>query len=822
MKINYKRTTHLPEALIIIFSLVIVFFFPVLAFNKTFFAFDCLFEYFPWKSINSAFRSHNPLITDPVNAYYPPLFYSTHYYFQQHFQINDIPFWFNLNFSGLPFFPYGNPLPFILYTLFPLSIAHDLLLFISITGCGAFTFLYLREIRLSFWASIFGAITWMFNGYVMVWFEFEHIPMMALGLSASLFSIERWFNKRNLLSLMGIIVSFGFCLTISYAHVLIYQFIFFTCYIIFRFIKNIYDSNEKPANKNMHISIILACILSGIIGAHFLTSNIYLYQNNQRTGMDTKVLFDNTGKVLPKYLTTSIFPDFFGSPTKKLNFIPRSSFNQSYNNYNELCLYSGIITLFLTFISLLFIRKSPYIVFFLLFALTCLTSSMGSPIYSPLARWIPGLNLSSPTRILFLYGFSICMMASFGFHFLLKDKHNGSIFICLLILTVCFFLASFVQTHYGLRWATSVNNLNMLPNSIYQMVIDHFHWKSMIIALPIIFSILSFVLLFLLINTDSVTIKTIVCTLIILLVSFDLMHFGYSYNTKASRNSEFPETPAIRFLKNDKELYRTMAIGNFIHHALVPFGIEDIAGYGSFYPKRYGKYLFVSQNTNISNIPKEFSRWIIFQHPNSPLIDLLNVKYVLTEPNIKLNNPNHKKVFSGKINIYENKSTFPRAFCVSSFEAIKNENEIIKRIKNWEASDFKEKVILENLPEIIWPLTPSEKTFTESKIDILQYHPNTIKLTVNTPQNCLLIFNDSYHPGWKAFVDDKPEKVYCANYIMRAVYVPKGKHTIVFQFKPKILLVGFYITLSGWLIAGLIMLFLFLKKERKQSQYKYY
>jgi hypothetical protein len=682
--------------------------------------------------------------------------------------------------------------------------------------------MYLKEIRLSFWASLFGAIAWMFNGYVMVWLEFEHVPMMALGLSSSLFAIERWFSKRTKVAFIGMIVGFGFCLSIGYAHLLIIQFIFFACYLCFRLIKNQLTFEESPIDTKMIINTIIACILSGIIGMHFLTSHMYLHDSGQRKGMDVHTLFDNTGILLSKYLVTVGFPDFYGSPTRNLCFTPRSKVNQSYNNYNELCIYSGMISLFLAFSSLMFIRQSSYISFYLISGLLCLTFSMGSPLYSPLVWWVPGLNLSTPTRVLYIYGFSICMLSAHGFEYLLRQKHKGIIFIWMFLVIGCIFLASFVQTHNGLRWATGLHDLNLLSQGVYNLVSRHYHWQSEIIGMPLIFAITSFFLLLLIYNTTNASIKTILCTLVLALLSFDLIGFGLLYNTTTSRSLEYPETPDINYLKNDPSLYRIMTLGPFLHHAFVPYGIEDISGYGSFYPKRYARYLFISQHKHIKNLPDQFSRWIQFKHPNSPLLDLLNVKYILTPIEKNLNSSQFTKVYNGKINIYENKSAFPRAFCVSSFDIQTTDNGLTDMLRQWNNHDFQHKVLLEKQPDLYWKLKSHENTFMKSTVHIQKYQPNTIILKVKAPHHCMLVLGDSYHPGWQAFVDDVPETIYRANYIMRAVVVPKGEHTVTFQFKPNMLRFGWFTTIIGWIIAGILMLYFSFQKRKKKFVFSHY
>ncbi|MGE4182378.1 MAG: hypothetical protein AB7J34_21330, partial [Limisphaerales bacterium] len=49
---------------------------------------------------------------------------------------------------------------------------------------------------------------------------------------------------------------------------------------------------------------------------------------------------------------------------------------------------------------------------------------------------------------------------------------------------------------------------------------------------------------------------------------------------------------------------------------------------------------------------------------------------------------------------------------------------------------------------------------------------------------CILLVNDKHDPDWNVFVDGKPEPLLRANFIMRAVYLPPGKHQVEFRFEP--------------------------------------
>ena len=48
-----------------------------------------------------------------------------------------------------------------------------------------------------------------------------------------------------------------------------------------------------------------------------------------------------------------------------------------------------------------------------------------------------------------------------------------------------------------------------------------------------------------------------------------------------------------------------------------------------------------------------------------------------------------------------------------------------------------------------------------------------------------LVFSEVYYPGWTATIDGQPAEVGRANYVLRALNVPSGKHEVVLSFKPQ-------------------------------------
>ena len=49
----------------------------------------------------------------------------------------------------------------------------------------------------------------------------------------------------------------------------------------------------------------------------------------------------------------------------------------------------------------------------------------------------------------------------------------------------------------------------------------------------------------------------------------------------------------------------------------------------------------------------------------------------------------------------------------------------------------------------------------------------------------ILVLTDIYYPGWKAFIDETETKIYRADGLVRAVFIPEGQHTIEFVYQPE-------------------------------------
>ena len=105
-----------------------------------------------------------------------------------------------------------------------------------------------------------------------------------------------------------------------------------------------------------------------------------------------------------------------------------------------------------------------------------------------------------------------------------------------------------------------------------------------------------------------------------------------------------------------------------------------------------------------------------------------------------------------------------------------------------------------------------------STIVLTSYEPNALKYEVNSPKGGTVVFAEIYYPGWRSFIDGKEVSHGRADYILRAMNVPAGKHVIEFTFDPKSLHVTETVAFIALGILGLAILaaiVLALKKSKK-------
>jgi hypothetical protein len=124
------------------------------------------------------------------------------------------------------------------------------------------------------------------------------------------------------------------------------------------------------------------------------------------------------------------------------------------------------------------------------------------------------------------------------------------------------------------------------------------------------------------------------------------------------------------------------------------------------------------------------------------------------------------------------------------------------RFKTSELENFEYKV---NIP------AADSTGVDNSSIKLTDYLPNKLVYETNSDTEKLAVFSEIYYPkGWNISIDGKKAEMVCADYILRSMLIPAGKHTIEFRFDPESYKITERMTWTGYLfLLGFIVLSIF-------------
>ncbi len=220
---------------------------------------------------------------------------------------------------------------------------------------------------------------------------------------------------------------------------------------------------------------------------------------------------------------------------------------------------------------------------------------------------------------------------------------------------------------------------------------------------------------------------------------------------------------------------------------------KSVGGYHGAKMKRYQELiehrLGPEMNTMITNLQAmktEDDMAKLFR--NCPALNMLNTKYVIV-------NPQQPPI--------TNPDALGNAWPVSEIKWADNadaEIEALGKIRPAKeaVADKRYLPVLEGF-KAIYDSTAS--------VELTEYRPNRLTYEYQSQQPQFVVFSEIYYDkGWDAYIDGEPAPYVRADYVLRAMAVPAGKHQIVFKFEPKTYATGEKISLAG--SVGIILLIL--------------
>jgi hypothetical protein len=320
----------------------------------------------------------------------------------------------------------------------------------------------------------------------------------------------------------------------------------------------------------------------------------------------------------------------------------------------------------------------------------------------------------------------------------------------------------------------------------------------------------------------------------------DLLHFQLRQNPTIDAGKWTKPPATVEILKRDPSIFRMYCLGGRHAHRrivdqaggwegdLQPFveqrefiqastnvlhGLSSPDGYANLLP-RYIVDVWGDQNrAGVITHTAEIRNDTFFPLPAFwKLMRMYNVKYLTSFwPFASSANLKPLGLYGGAY-LYQNDDFLPRAYLVRGVVPVADGKPALNMIFS-DAFDPGRSVMLEAVPPNYQPSEGSG-----GNVEILSYTTNQAEMKVETAQQAILVFSDSYYPGWSAEVDGRETTIYRANITQRAVVVPAGDHQVKFRFKAPTVVVGFWISMGALLVFLACFLFPFLRARKTASQ----
>ncbi len=288
--------------------------------------------------------------------------------------------------------------------------------------------------------------------------------------------------------------------------------------------------------------------------------------------------------------------------------------------------------------------------------------------------------------------------------------------------------------------------------------------------------------------------------LIGLLIFADLWSAGKRYldSDRFERPSVIQKsfTPSIadEMILQDTSYFRVLnlSVSTFNDNSPTSYFHKSIGGYHGAKLKRYQELIDTSITVNIASFVEraKTANTIDDLTPvfnNSLAINMLNAKYVIYNPEVPplINN-----------------RALGNAWFAQKVKFAANANEELSSINSLNPSS-------EAVVDVIFRDFVEKSDYPSDAGDtifLVSYQPNELVYRCSSSGERLAVFSEIYYPaGWKSFIDGKESPHFRANYVLRAMIVPEGKHEISFRFQPDSYIKGNKVSLASSVLLLLIV-----------------
>jgi len=745
---------------------------------------DNLARDYPW-----AAYAEEELLQRPTNGRTDPLQddYPRRVLAREMVRAGILPLWNPYYLSGAPFlatevlaglFYPPNVVYYLMDPLRAFGLSACLHLFLA----GLFMYLYLRSIELDRVSALVGAVTFELSGYLLINLMWLSRVFTAAWAPLLFFSFEKYWKERKLGYVFLLAFGLGMSILAGMPAVVVFVMLALGLYVSVRVLVGRAGRGLKETAGAVGVVLTAIGLGASLAMVQILpTYEVTLFLERARWSYEETL---DTGRA-PLALATALVPGILANPWRP-------------------SVYAGVLTLLLALWALMF-KRNRYVFFFGALALLSLSLFLNIPdVLYRLLYLIPVFRVGRLMEVKIVYAFALSVLAAWGFSSLAGMANERSRSTMLRVSLLVLVLAG-----VGLAGVLVAESLRPPGTGTPPLPAWHLQNLGSLGRAALLVLLGAALLLFRVRGRVGVGLCG---SLAILLVVGDMYSFGWTLNPPQRAQDLFFETGSTRFLGADNGLFRIIrgpaSDGVLPPNTAAVYGIADAQGYSSLVLDYYGEFMdLVEPGLAKTRRIGALSR---VESLTSPLLDLLNVKYVLTGPSVSQElvefdavHGDIELVYDGEIKIYENTNVLPRAFVVHDFKVLSDKQDIFTELTS-EEFDPGAYVVLEEEPSN--HSRAVRLSGGDSTAQIVDYGANKVIIEVYAASDGFLVLSDVYYNGWKAFVDGENEKVYKADYVFRAVRLTEGQHTVEFVFDPLSFQIGWRVSAMTAGIMGACLL----------------
>lgn len=249
--------------------------------------------------------------------------------------------------------------------------------------------------------------------------------------------------------------------------------------------------------------------------------------------------------------------------------------------------------------------------------------------------------------------------------------------------------------------------------------------------------------------------REIVLLLLLTAVIAELWEFDTGWNPNVPNKWMYPRTPLLAKMaeiqenrpKNDP--FRIVANGPmFFPNLAAVYGLEDVRAHD---PMTNGRYIRLLEKVVNYDSANYFAPWPdVYSH----FLDFLNVRYFLATPHGELKPSQWALIYAGPDGrIFENTMVLPRFFAarnvVIDFNDAAFDRKLAEMNDKWWHTALLEELELENrqMHDDFFNARPADAAI--ASVEMLEAHPREYRMKVKAPRYSLIVSSVPWWPGWK-------------------------------------------------------------------------